>query len=338
MRNELNNISDFIKAEALALGFSAVGISKAEAVEKDVADAYRHWIAEGKQADMAYLENNLEKRLDPTLLMPGAKSIISLALNYYPEKKLSTEQYQFAYYAYGKDYHEVIKAKLKELVCRINDTFYGDKVEENIPTFKLCVDTVPMLDRYWAAKAGLGWIGKNTNLIIPHAGSFFFLAELITDLELSYDSPMPSRCGNCSRCIEACPGKALSPYSLDANKCLSYLTIEHRGDFSFDSQFLSNSSGLFAKSVSSFNDSSSFNSKYIYGCDRCQLACPYNNFARPTNIVEFKPSDEFLSMRPSDWKSLSVEQYRALFKGSAVKRAKYEGLVRNIKYVVGEDE
>lgn len=301
----IDEISRTIKAEAFRLGFSAVGFAEAAPVEAYVADGYRRWIAEGRQGEMAYLENNLDKRLDPTLLMPSARSIISLALNYYPRRRLSSSQYQFAYYAYGKDYHDVIKMKLQELVEHINQSVQLDSA----PTFKLCVDTVPILERYWAVKAGLGWIGKNTNLIIPHAGSFFFLAEIITDLELSYNTPLPSHCGKCTRCIEACPQHALSPYSLDAGKCLSYLTIEHRGEWD-----------------TNVSDST----PYIYGCDCCQLACPYNNHATPTVIPELEPSEAFLSMRPSDWHNLSVEQYRTLFKGSAVKRAKYDGLLRNI--------
>jgi len=350
----LSELTQKIKAEAMRLGFSACGIAKAEPVDKAVASKYRLWLEEGKNASMEYLQNNLDKRLDPTLLMPEAKSIISLALNYYPEQKLDSGQYQFAYYAYGKDYHDVIKAKLQELVSSINESM----PEEPEHIFKLCVDTVPMLDRYWAWKAGLGWIGKNTNLIIPKAGSFFFLAELIVDFELEYDSPMDSHCGTCTRCLDACPTKALgAPFAIDANKCLSYLTIEHRGEIhlpftiyhlpfgSAEEPLTSNPSPLTSEETSLNSQLSTLNPcddsqlstlNYIYGCDRCQLACPYNKFAQPTKIKEFSPSDEFLSMRPSDWKSLTVEQYRAIFKGSAVKRAKYEGLVRNIKLMSDE--
>jgi len=363
-------LTQYIKAEAMRLGFSACGIAKAEPVDSNVADDYRRWLREGKHAGMAYLENNLDKRLDPTLLMPGAKSIISLALNYYPERKLNTDQYQFAYYAYGKDYHDVIKAKLQELVASIKDklavanpvvesqetVLCSEALPQETEQYKLCVDTVPMLDRYWAWKAGLGWIGKNTNLIIPKAGSFFFLAELIVDFELEYDSPMDNHCGTCTKCLDACPTGALcAPNDIDATKCLSYLTIEHRGDFdlpftnyhlpfgSAETSLNSNLTPLTSNPSSLISNLTTQDSQltpltsnpssltYIYGCDRCQLACPYNKFAQPTKIKEFTPSDEFLTMRPSDWKSLTVEQYRTLFKGSAVKRAKYEGLVRNIK-------
>lgn len=302
--NSVHDISNRIKAEALRLGFSACGIAKAQPVDETTATAFRNWIADGSNADMEYLSNNMDKRLNPLLLMPEAKSIICMALNYYPEQKLQPEQYQFAYYAYGQDYHDVMKNKMREMVASL----FPDNI------VKLCCDTVPILDRYWAQKAGLGWIGKNGNLIIPHAGSFFFLCEIIVDIELEYDSPIESHCGNCRKCLEACPTGALRvPYYIDARKCLSYLTIEHRGDF--DTLMV---------------NGTSVNGKYIYGCDRCQLACPYNNFATPTKIKEFTPKSEFLNMQPADWKQLSIEQYRTLFKGSAVKRAKYEGLMRNI--------
>lgn len=316
----IQDLSNKIKAEALRLGFSACGIAKAEPVDEATAQAYREWLSDGSNAEMKYLENNLEKRLDPTLLMPGAKSIICLAMNYYPEQKLSDDQYQFAYYAYGLDYHDVLKSRLNDLLQFITQI-------SPITNYKVCVDTVPFLDRYWARKAGLGWIGKNGNLIIPHSGSFFFIGSLIVDIELEYDSPMENHCGTCTKCIDACPTHALRvPYYIDARKCLSYLTIEapHPPKGEQAAQSIPDGAppwgggGLL----------------YIYGCDRCQLACPYNEkFATPTTIKEFTPKSEFLSMRPSDWQQLTVEQYRALFKGSAVKRAKYEGLMRNIKDV-----
>ena len=312
--NSVHDISSNIKAEAKRLGFSACGIAKAGPVDKMVADAYRKWLAEGNNADMGYLENNLDKRLDPTLLMPEAKSIICFALNYYPEKKLSANQYQFAYYSYGKDYHEVMKAKMRELVSYLSLS-YPDLVS------KLCVDTVPMLDRYWAQKAGLGWVGKNTNLIIPQAGSFFFLCEVIIDVELEYDSPMDNHCGSCEKCLEACPTQALStPYYINARKCLSCVTIEHKGEFDNEQKHLFKQNRECSQNISS----------YIYGCDRCQLACPYNRFAVPTKIEEFIPKDEFLNMTTDDWHQLTIEQFRELFKDSSVKRTKYEGLMRNI--------
>lgn len=307
------NITQQIKAEALRLGFSACGVAKAAPVEATVAEAYKSWIERGDCASMDYMRSNIEKRLDPCELLPGAKSVISLALNYYPAQLLADEQYQFAYYAYGKDYHDVMRGMMQSLAMRVRDVL-GESVE-----CKICCDTVPILDRYWAWKSGLGWIGKNTNLVIPGAGSYYFLGEIVVSEELDYDAPVESRCGNCTRCLDACPTGALrSAYCLDARRCLSYLTIENRGDIPAE----------LASALSPF----------VYGCDRCQQACPHNRFAVPTGVSEFSPSSEFLSMRPSDWHGLSVEKYRTLFKGSAVKRAKYEGLVRNISHLSRLDE
>ncbi len=318
------SISQTIKAEALRLGFFACGIAKAEPVGADVVGAFTDWLNRGDCATMDYMRNNADKRLDPTLLMPGAKSVISLALNYYPATLLSPEQYQFAYYAYGKDYHDVMRRKMLEL-CESLKALLDNDADRTSPSdaspleMKLCCDTVPILDRYWAWKGGIGWIGKNTNLIIPDAGSFFVLGEIIVNRPLPYDTPMPSRCGTCTRCLDACPTHALqSPHSLNANRCLSFLTIESR-------------QGLNGEAI----DTSLYsqNSPYIYGCDRCQLACPHNRFARPTLIEDFRPNDEFLAMSKEDWHSLSVEKYRSLFKGSAVKRAKFDGLKRNVLLV-----
>lgn len=310
-----HDISNEIKAEAERLGFSACGIAKAEPVNNDTAAEYRQWLRDGRHASMQYLENNLDKRLDPTLLMPNAKSIISLALNYYPKQLLAEHQYQFAYYAYGQDYHDVMKQKMQSLVTFIQSLFPSDS---HPIAHKLCCDTVPMLDRYWASKAGLGWIGKNGNLIIPKAGSYFFLGEILIDIELDYDTPTDNHCGTCQKCIEACPTKALSsPHCVDARKCLSYLTIEYRGEFDSTCQcIVENALG-----------------NTIYGCDCCQKVCPWNRFAQPTKIQEFAPSDKFLSMSPNEWENLTIEDYRTLFKGSAVKRTKYEGLMRNIAHL-----
>ncbi len=326
------NTTQKIKAEALRLGFSACGIAKAESVDEATSKVFISWLNRGDCATMDYMRNNLDKRLDPTLLMPGAKSVISLALNYYPTTLLPQNQYQFAYYAYGKDYHDVMRRKMQELCDSLKtllETPQGSESigDEEIPLeekkealeMKICCDTVPILDRYWAWKSGIGWIGKNTNLIIPHAGSFFFLGEIIVNRTLAYDTPLPSQCGNCTRCLDACPTHALqAPHSLNANRCLSFLTIESR-------------QGLNGEAVDP--TLYSLNHPYIYGCDRCQQACPHNRFATPTLIEDFRPSAELLAMTKYDWHALSVEQYRPLFKGSAVKRAKYEGLKRNINLV-----
>jgi len=303
-------LSQQIKAEALRLGFSACGIARAHFVGESKAHL-EQWLAEGNQAGMSYMSNHLDKRCDPRLLVEGTKSIISVALNYSPSRKLRDDQLQFAYYAYGQDYHEVMKAKLTSLFNYINEQLH--------PVIgRVFCDTAPILDRYWAWQAGFGWIGKNTQLIIPHAGSYFFLGEILLDIDLEYDSPMKSRCGNCRRCLDACPTKALEkPFLLNANRCISYLTIENKGAIQAE----------YASKMSN----------HLYGCDDCQKCCPWNRFATSHLVPELQPSEAFLSMERTDWEDLTVEQYRTLFKGSAVKRAKYEGLMRNLKAVLPED-
>lgn len=303
-------LSQQIKAEALRLGFSACGIACADTVGESMA-YLEQWLADGNQAGMSYMNNHFDKRCDPRLLVEGTKSIISVALNYYPSRKLKEDQLQFAYYAYGKDYHEVMKAKLTELFNFIN--------EQLAPVNgRVFCDTAPVLDRYWAQQAGLGWIGKNTQLIIPHAGSYFFLGEIFLDIELDYDSPIQSKCGNCTRCLDACPVKALEkPFVLNSNRCISYLTIEHKGEIVPEMALKMGN--------------------HLYGCDDCQKCCPWNRFASPHQIADFEPSDVLLSMEEEDWKALTVEQYRTLFKGSAVKRAKYDGLMRNLKAILPDE-
>ena len=299
--------TQLIKAEALRLGFSACGVARAEAVRPEVSLAFNRWLAGKKEANMNYMSNHLEKRLDPTLLMEGTKSIISVALNYYPKQQIADSQFQFAWYAYGKDYHDIMKAKLNELQAYIA-TIYLYPIQSRV----FC-DTAPVLERYWAQQAGLGWIGKNTQLIIPHAGSTFFLGEIFIDAEADkYDTPLPNRCGSCSRCIDNCPTNALDTnLGLNSARCLSYLTIEHR----------ENIPSLEAKKMGN----------KVYGCDECQRACPWMRFATPCNTPELQPTEAFLEMSREDWNTLTEEHYRALFKGSAVKRAKYNGLMRNIK-------
>lgn len=317
--------SDRIKAEALRLGFSACGLAPAEAVDETTATAFRQWLANGCQAEMTYMQNYEEKRLDPRLLVEGARTVISVALNYYPETKIPEDEYQIAWYAYGKDYHDVMKEKLKELSEFIREEG-PELISEEVscceagssPTdsiMRIFCDTAPVLERYWAWRSGLGWIGKNTQLIIPHSGSCFFLGEIILDREADqYDSPQQSRCGSCTRCLNACPTKALeAPYRLNSERCLSYLTIEYRGELPPDT----------GKKMGT----------KIYGCDECLKACPWNRFATPCRTVEFQPSPSLLAMRREDWHALSEEQYKVLFKGSAVKRAKYSGLRRNVEAI-----
>ncbi|MDR0891956.1 MAG: tRNA epoxyqueuosine(34) reductase QueG [Mediterranea sp.] len=299
-----------IKAEAFRLGFSACGLAPAEAVDERNATAFRHWLASGYQADMTYMQNYEEKRLDPRLLVEGARTVVSVALNYYPAQAITEEEYQIAWYAYGKDYHDVMKAKLHALLEFVQRHFVP---KGNLLNGRAFCDTAPVLDRYWAWRAGLGWIGKNTQLILPRAGSSFFLGELIVDLPADhYDTPQRSRCGSCTRCLEACPTQAIeTPYRVNAHRCLSYLTIEHRGAFPPEAPH-------------------SLLGNKIYGCDDCQRACPWTRFATPTTVPEFTPSPALLQMKREEWHRLTEEQYKALFKGSAVKRAKYEGLKRNI--------
>ena len=309
-------LTEKIKAEAKSLGFFACGIAKAEAVDSDTADGYRRWIADGGHASMHYLADNIDKRLDPRLLMPGVKSIVCVALSYAPAKTIPADQYQIAYYAYGKDYHDVMKQKLHALASACG-----------ITTYRAFCDTAPVLERYWAQRAGLGWIGRNHQLIIPHAGSMFFLGELFVTDTLHYDSPVRNRCGRCHACLDACPTSSIinnqssvinHQLSFISSRCLSYLTIEHRGPIPPLSSIINHQSSI-------INNQSS-----IYGCDICQLACPWNRFAVPTAEPAFQPSDALLSMTKEKWHNLTEEQYRSLFKGSAVKRAKYEGLMRNI--------
>lgn len=283
---------------------------------------------------MDYMANYTEKRLNPCLLVPGTKSIVSLAMNYAPAQTMPETEYQLAAYAYGQDYHDVMKAKLRQLAALIANKFEGESdsevgendgnstaittpktnetSEESVGEIRVFVDTAPVLERYWAQRAGLGWIGKNHQLIIPRAGSMFFLGEIFLPYEFdSYDSPMPSRCGNCRRCIEACPTCAITDeWGFDSEKCLSYQLIENRGELSEQAK---QSMGT-----------------TIYGCDRCQTACPWNKFAIPNTTPEFQPKSELLAMTKADWHNLTIDEYRALFKGSAVKRVKFDGLKRNI--------
>lgn len=296
--------ADKIKAEALRLGFSACGVARAEAVDETTSEAFRSWCARGMQAGMNYMENYTDKRLDPRLLMEGTRTIVSVALNYYPARQLREDQYQFAWYAYGKDYHDIMKSKLNALQAMIAPPPLQSRV--------FC-DTAPVLERYWAWRAGLGWIGKNTQLIIPRAGSCFFLGEILLNAETDkYDEPRESRCGNCTRCLNACPTKALeAPFLLNSGRCLSYLTIENREDIP--------------------PAEGKKTGKKIYGCDECQKACPWNRFATPCRTAELQPSEAFMQMKKEDWEALTEEQYKVLFKGSAVKRAKFAGLLRNIR-------
>ena len=300
--NRLEEISNDIKAEALHLGFFSCGIAKAEPVDKEEKEKYLQRVLSHSYAEMDYMYHNVEKRLDPTLLVPGTKSIISVALNYAPSARQNEDSYKLASYALGHDYHFIIKNKLRAL---------AEKFQWDTDSYRVFVDTAPVLERYWAYMAGLGWIGRNNLLIIPHAGTMFFLGEIFVNFELKYDKPIASYCGKCNKCIENCPTHALSTKHFDASLCLSYQLIENRGELSETAK-------------RAMGDT-------IYGCDRCQQACPWNRFSTPTTESELQPSNDLLAMSKEDWINLDIEKYRKLFKGSAVKRAKYEGLMRNIK-------
>ena len=296
-----------IKAEALRLGFDVCGIAKAGPVEPETETMYNNWISQGSHATMGYLERNCEKRFDPTLLVEGCRSIICVALNYTPKQQIEG----ISDYAQGKDYHKIVKDRLYLLLQSINGIC-------NVKGRAFC-DSAPVLERYWAVTAGIGYIGRNRQLIIPGKGSKFFLGELLVDIELCYDTPqLKNLCGNCRKCIENCPGMALSNEGLDANKCLSYLTIEHRGE-------LPENIGKMMGDC-------------FYGCDRCQAVCPHNRFATPNEIPELQPSKELLQMTKEKWNQLTQPEYNTLFEHSAVERCGYEQLMRNITAMTSDDK
>jgi len=290
------------------LGFDFCGISKAEFLAED-APRLEKWLRNEAHGKMSYMENHFDKRLDPTRLVPGAKSVVSLLYNYYPEKDLSSEgsqSHKVAKYAYGKDYHFVIKDKLKDFMHKLQEEV--GQVEGRV-----FVDSAPVMERQWAAKSGLGWIGKNTLLINKDQGSFFFLAELIIDLELEADGPIKDYCGTCTKCVDACPTDAITPYELDASKCISYLTIELKDQI--PSEFEEKMEG------------------WAFGCDICQDVCPWNRFSKPHREPEFRPTNELVELFNNNWQDLTEEVFRSVFKASAVKRTKFEGLKRNLNFL-----
>lgn len=299
--------ADMIKEEAKNLGFLSCGISAAGFLE-DEAPKLEQWLNEKRQGEMTYMEGHFDKRLDPRLLVSGAKSVVSLLFNYYtPETQKDSTAPKLSRYAYGKDYHFVIKDKLKILLERIREKI-GDV------DGRVFVDSAPVMDKAWAARAGLGWVGKNTNLIAKQSGSFFFIAEMILDLELAYDLPVADHCGSCTACIDACPTAALTaPYQIDGSKCISYATIELKSSIPDD--FKGKMDG------------------WMFGCDVCQTVCPWNRFAQPHKENEFSPAEGLLEMTKRDWEELTEETFKKVFSKSAVKRTKYNGLIRNIKFL-----
>lgn len=298
--------SQLIKAEAKRLGFLSCGISKAEFLEEE-APRLEKWLNENRHGEMRYMENYFDKRLDPTKLVSGSKSVISLLLNYFPHDLQNQDSYKISKYAYGRDYHFVIKGKLKEMLASLQEEigdFHG----------RAFVDSAPVLDKAWAARSGLGWIGKHSNLLSKKTGSFYFIAELIVDLELEYDTPVTDHCGSCTACIDACPTEAIyEPYKVDGSKCISYFTIELKDELpnSFKGQF----------------------EDWMFGCDICQDVCPWNRFSKPHNEPLFNPHPQLLENEKKDWEEITRETFNEIFRKSAVKRTKYEGLKRNISFL-----
>ena len=306
MINNKEKYTTFIKSEAKRLGFLSCGIAKAGFLEQE-APRLEKWLNKNQHGQMSYMENHFDKRLNPTLLVDGAKSVVSLLLNYYPSEIQNQESYKISKYAYGQDYHSVIKEKLKELLFSI---------QENIGAVdgRAFVDSAPILDKAWAAKSGLGWIGKNSNLLTQQVGSFYFIAELIIDLELEYDYAITDHCGTCTACIDSCPTEAIvAPYIVDGSKCISYFTIELKENIP-------------AEMKGKLDD-------WAFGCDICQDVCPWNKFSKPHKEPLFNPNSELLSMSKKDWEEITEETFKVVFKNSPLKRTKFEGLKKNIEFL-----
>lgn len=305
--NSKTKYTQYIKSEAKRLGFLSCGISKAEFLEQE-APRLEKWLNQNMHGEMRYMENHFDKRLDPTKLVDDSKSVVSLLLNYFPsEEQKDFDAPKISKYAYGTDYHFVIKDKLKQLM---------QSIQEEIGEVhgRAFVDSAPVLDKAWAAKSGLGWIGKNSNLLTQQVGSFYFIAELIIDLELEYDTPVTDHCGTCTACIDACPTQAIvEPYVVDGSKCISYFTIELKEEIpnSYKGQF----------------------DNWMFGCDVCQDVCPWNRFSKPHKEPLFNPNPELLEMSKKDWQEITQEVFSKVFQKSAVKRTKFSGLTRNIKFL-----
>ena len=295
-----------IKQKAKELGFLSCGMSKAEFLE-DEAPRLEKWLQQGMHGEMKYMENHFDKRLDPTKLVEGSKSVISLLYNYYPEELQQENSFKISKYAYGRDYHFVIKDKLKNLM-----QFIQDEIGE--VGGRVFVDSAPVLDKAWAKRSGLGWIGKHSNLLTKQVGSFYFIAELIVDLNLEYDTPVTDHCGSCTACIDACPTDAIvEPYVVDGSKCISYFTIELKDD-------------LPNEMAGKFND-------WAFGCDICQDVCPWNKFSKAHKEPLFNPDQRLLNYSKKEWEEITEEIFQDIFRKSAVKRTKYKGFKRNVKFL-----
>lgn len=305
MKNK-KHYTELIKNEAKRLGFISCGISRAEFLE-DEAPRLEKWLKMKMNGEMKYMENYFEKRLDPTKLVDDAKSIISLTYNYYPEDLQNKEAPKVSKYAYGMDYHYVIKEKLNFFL-----TFIKDKIGD--VHGRAFVDSAPILEKAWAAKSGIGWVGKNSNLITKQVGSFYFLAELIVDLDLDYDTIESDHCGQCTACIDSCPTEAITePYVVDGSKCISYFTIELKENIPQEFK-------------GKFDD-------WVFGCDVCQDVCPWNKFSKPHKEPLFQSSSELMKMSRDEWNEITEETFNKIFKNSAVKRTGYKGLTRNLNFI-----
>jgi len=299
--------SEWVKSTASAMGLMDCRIARAERLETEER-FLEDWLSRGFHGKMDYLEGHFDLRVDPRKLVPGAKSVIVLTMNYFPEEELELEAPKLSKYAYGRDYHKVIKKRLKSFLAQIREQF-GEVQGRGF------VDSAPVMEKAWAKKAGVGWMGKHTNILSKQKGSFYFLAVLITDLDLASDGPVTDHCGSCTACIDACPTDAIvEPYVLDASKCISYFTIELK-DRELPSEF-----------QGKFND-------WMFGCDICQDVCPWNRFSKPHQEDAFHPKEALKGMDLEQWSKIEEDKFNELFEGSAVKRTKYSGLKRNIRFL-----
>lgn len=306
MIDNASKYSQLIKNEAKRLGFLSCGISKAQFLEEE-APHLENYLKKNMNGEMAYMENHFDKRLDPRLLVPGSKSVISLLMNYAPSENQIEDTYKISKYAYGTDYHFVIKDKMKQLM-----NFIFEEIGE--VDGRAFVDSAPVLDKAWAAKSGLGWVGKHSLLITKQVGSFYFVSELILDLDLEYDTPVTDHCGNCTACIDACPTNAIvADKVVDGSKCISYFTIELKNEIPISEK------GMFED--------------WMFGCDICQNVCPWNRFSKPHNEPLFNPHPEMLSMSKNEWEEITEDVFHRIFKKSSVKRTKFTGLNRNINFL-----
>lgn len=309
MNNQAKAHTSLIKKLSQELGFMDCGISKAEFLESE-APRLEAWLKQDKHGEMGYMANHFDMRLDPRIIVPGAKSVVSLLFNYYSEKtQIDPEAPKISMYAYGTDYHYVVKERLRDLV---------EKLRTEIGDFeaRVFVDSAPILEKSWAQKSGLGWMGKHSNILSKKRGSYFFLAEIICDIEFEYDGPTQDHCGTCTRCIDACPTDAIEqPYLVNGSKCISYATIELK-DTIIPAEFKGKMDN------------------WMFGCDICQQVCPWNRFSTPHSVTSFEPNEKLLNMSKNDWEEITEEVFREIFKNSPVKRTKFDGLKRNIQFLI----